>query len=82
MTKQIDEEGLEMCNLGMAVEMKGMAKGMEKGMAKGMEKGILSSIEKLMKTMKWNAHQAMEALEIPQSEQEHYAAMIDHNSGT
>ena len=51
-------------------------------MAKGMEKGILSSIEKLMKTMKWNAHQAMEALEIPQSEQEHYAAMIDHNSGT
>ena len=80
MTKQIDEEVLEMCNLGMAIEMKGvergMAKGLEKGIAQGMEKGILSSIEKLMKTMKLTVQQAMDALEVPESEQPHYAALI------
>ena len=57
-----------MCNLGMAIEMKGMEK--------GLEKGLLSSIEKLMKTMKWTVQQAMDALEVPESEQPHYAALI------
>ena len=48
MTKQIDEEVLEMCNLGMAIEMKGvergMAKGLEKGIAQGLAQGITQGI--------------------------------------
>ena len=43
-----------MCNLGMAIEMKGMEK--------GMEKGLLSSIKNLMETLKLTATEAMAAL--------------------
>ena len=81
-----------MCNLGMAIEMKGvergMAKGLEKGiaqglaqgitqgMAQGIETGLLSSIKNLMETLKLTATEAMAALKIPESEQPHYAALI------
>ena len=84
MTKQIDEEVLDMCNLGMAIEMRGVEKGIQKGraegreegMEKGIKKGILSSIEKLMKTMKLTAQQAMDALEIPDEERAAYAEKL------
>ena len=69
-----------MCNLGMAIEMRGVEKGLQKGRAEGMEKGIkkgiLSSIEKLMKTMKLTAQQAMDALEIPDEERAAYAEKL------
>ena len=64
MTKEIEEEVLEMCNLGMAVEMKGFDQ--------GVEKSILQSIKNLMETMKWTAQQAMDALKVPKEEQERY----------
>ena len=69
-----------MCNLGMAIEMrgveKGRAEGRAEGEAKGIKKGLLTSIEKLMKTMKLTAQQAMDALEIPDEERADYTAML------
>ena len=72
MTRELNEEVLEMSNFGMAVEMAAT----ERGMEKGMEKGILTSIKNLMETMKWSARQAMKALQIPESEQPHYESML------
>ena len=68
MTKEIEEEVLEMCNLGQAVEMKGA------------EKAMLENIEKMIKNLKLTAQQAMDALEIPKSDQARYAKKLDTNS--
>ena len=68
MTKEIEEEVLEMCNLGMAVELKGF----DKGFDQGVEKSILQSIKNLMETMKLTAQQAMDALKVPKEDQERY----------
>ena len=53
-----------MCNLSVGV------------MERGIEKGILTSITSLMKTMNLSAKQAMDALEIPEQEQEKYNNML------
>ena len=64
MTKEIEEEVLEMCNLGMAVDMNAT------------ERTWLESIKKMMKNLKLTAEQAMDALEIPKSDQARYAAKL------
>lgn len=72
MTKEIEEEVLEMCNLGMAVELKGVKQ--------GKEQSLLESIKNLMETLHLTAQQAMDALKIPKDDQAHYAAKLDNNS--
>ena len=54
----------------------GMEKGMEKGREKGRENERIFSIRKLMKNQAWTAEKAMEALEIPKSEQGRYKALL------
>ena len=68
MTEAVEREVTQMCNLSVGV--------MERGIEKGIEKGILISITSLMETMKWSAKQAMDALRIPEQEQEKYSNMI------
>ena len=68
MTKEIEEEVLEMCNLGKAVESAGEVKGAEKTM--------IQNIKNLMKNLKLSAEQAMDALGIPKIDQEKYAAKL------
>ena len=53
-----------MCNLGMAVELKGS------------EKTMLENIRILMDSMKWTAQQAMDALKVPKKDQEKYASKL------
>ena len=72
MTKEIEEEVLEMCNLGMAIELTGVEK--------GKELSLLESIKKMMKNLKLTAQQAMDTLEIPKDDQARYAAMLDDNN--
>jgi len=60
MTREIEEEVSEMCNLGMAVE------------TMGKEEMLLSNIRSLMETLKLTAEQAMDALKIPKVDQEKY----------
>ncbi len=64
MTKEIEEEVLEVCNLGMAVE------------SAGAEKTMIKNIKNLMESMKWTAQQAMDALKIPKNDQAKYAAKL------
>ena len=69
MTKEIEEEVLEMCNLGMAVELKGVKR--------GAENTTLRDIKKMIKNLNLTAQQAMDTLEIPKDDQARYAAMLD-----
>ncbi len=48
----------------------------DRGIQKGIEQGILSSIRNLMKSTKLTTKQAMDALLIPEDEQESYAKKI------
>ena len=48
----------------------------EQGRAEGRAEGQLLSIKSLMKTMKWTAAEAMDALNIPKEEQPTFAAML------
>ncbi len=57
MTKSLESEVQDMCNLSKGIE----------------EKGILVSIQNLMESMDWTAEQAMKALRIPETEQAMYA---------
>ena len=65
-----------MCNLGMAVQLRGEERGIAKGMEIGRVEGLLSSIKNLMETLKLTAQQAMDALKVPKEEQAHYTEML------
>ena len=64
MTREIEEEVSEMCNLGMAVETMGIQA--------GKEEMLLTNIKSLMKTLKLTEIQAMDALQIPKEDQKKY----------
>lgn len=68
MTREIEEEVVEMCNLGMAVETMGY----ERGIAHGSESTKIDDIRNLMQTLKLTAQQAMDALKIPKDDQQKY----------
>ncbi len=61
MTRKLEREVSELCNLSKDVE------------EKGIRKGILTSIQNLMESMNWTAEQAMEALKVPEAEWSQYA---------
>ena len=57
-------------------EARGVALGEARGRALGEEKERLANIRSLMSNLKFDAKQAMDALNIPQSEQKKYEAML------
>ena len=81
MTRDIEQEVNEMCNLGLAVEMSGVQQGLQRGIQQGLQQGLqrgiqqgaqqtsIKNIRSLMRTLALSAKQAMEALEIPEAEQ-------------
>ena len=73
MTKEIEEEVLEMCNLGLAVEMSAI----KKGEKQGAEKNLLENLKTLMETMHLTAQQAMDALRVPKEDQARYASQLN-----
>lgn len=64
MTKTLESEVQDLCNLSKGVEEKGIAIGIEKER----EAGTLRSIKNLMDTLKLTAEQAMAALKVPEAE--------------
>lgn len=58
----------------------GREEGLQEGLKEGLQEGAMeacnSSIRNLMKTMHWTLQQAMDALMIPEEEQEKYKAML------
>ena len=55
---------------------KGIQKGRQEGRLEGREETIVDSIQKLMRTMKLTAQQAMEALEISPADQQRYLTLL------
>lgn len=64
MTKTLESEVQDLCNLSKGVEEKGIAIGIELER----EAGTLRSIKNLMDTLKLTAEQAMAALKVPEAE--------------
>ena len=87
-SKQMEEEMAQMCNLSRGIVEKGIAQGMEKGIAQGIEKGMAQGVEKgafnatldslrrLIANAGMSAEQAMNVLEIPASERKRYLAAM------
>ena len=71
--KEIEEELIELSNLGMAVELKGIAIGRQQEK----EQLSLEHIRNVMESTKWSAQQVMDAMKIPKSEQAHYTSILD-----
>jgi len=69
MTAKLEKEVSDMGNLGDYVE------------ARGIEKGKLQSLRSLMESMKWNVQQAMDALQIPDSEKSKYVELVEQGNG-
>lgn len=65
MTKELESEVFELCNLNKGIE------------EQGIKQGILVSIQNLMESMGWSAEQAMKALKIPEAEQLLYADSLN-----
>ena len=65
MTRELESEVSEVCNLSKGIE--------EKGIAIGMERERVRAIENLMDTLKLTAEQAMAALKVPETERLKYA---------
>lgn len=76
MTRELERGLNDMCNLGVAIEREGIAKGRAEGRAEGMTEGILSSIKSLMETMGVSVEKAMAALKIPEAEQRKYLDLL------
>lgn len=68
MTRRLEREVSELCNLSKGVE--------ENGIKKGIKEGILTSIQNLMESMNWTAEQAMEALKVPEAEWSQYESRL------
>ena len=68
MTKEIEEGMQDMCNYGSAIQ--------SFGEQKGREETLITSIRNLMETLKLTAQQAMDALKIPEADQNKYAKML------
>jgi NAD(P)H-dependent flavin oxidoreductase YrpB (nitropropane dioxygenase family) len=69
MTRELESEVQNMCNLSQGI--------WEQGQQQGIAQGILSSIQNLMDSMGWSAEQAMNALKIPQEERNKYANEVN-----
>ncbi len=82
MTRKMDKEMSDMCNLSQGVMEKGIARGLAKGraegMAEGMAKGILSSIKGLMKNTGVSVEQAMSMMDVPEEERQKYMDMLEN----
>lgn len=77
MTKTLESEVQDLCNLSKGVEEKGIAIGIDIGIEKEREAGTLRSIENLMDTLKLTAEQAMAALKVPEGEWSKYIHKLD-----
>ena len=59
-----------------ARRVEGMQQGIQKGMQQGIAQEKFNNIKALMKTMNWNPLQAMNALMIPEEEQQKYVQLL------
>ena len=93
MTAQLESEVNEMSDLWRGVENRGIRKGRAEGLAEGRAEGLatgraeglatgraeekLNAIKSLMKKLNFTMEQAMNALDMPESEQERYARLLN-----
>ena len=86
---KMESEANEMSDLWRGVENRGIRKGRAEGLAEGRAEGLatgraegraeekLNAIKSLMKKLNFTMEQAMNALGVPESEQERYARLLN-----
>ena len=67
-TEHIERMLANMCNYSTYV--------LEKGMQQGMQQNAITNIKALMETMNWNPLQAINALRIPEEDQQKYTQLL------
>ena len=65
-----------MCKAFEEVRNEGYARGMQQGMQQAIQQNAINNIRTLMETMNWNPLQAMNALKIPEDEQQKYVQLL------
>ena len=78
---KMERELNEMSDLWRGVENRGIRKGRAEGLATGRAEGRaeekLNAIKSLMKKLNFTMEQAMNALDVPEREQERYARLLN-----
>ena len=77
MSREMEEEVSQMCNLSEGVEQKGIQKGLQKGLQKGIQQALTESIKNLMDTMNLTAKEAMDALKIKEEDRFRYTELLE-----
>ena len=91
-TEHLERMVANMCNYSTYILEKGMQRGMQQGIQQGIQQGMqqgiqqgmqqgmqekeFNNIKTLMETMNWNPLQAMNALRIPEEEQQKYTQLL------
>ena len=76
MTETLERRLSEMCNLSQGFEERGMKLGFEKGRVEGRIESTISTIRNLMGSMGWTLEQAMDAMQLPETDRPKYAEML------
>lgn len=79
MTKTMEGEILEMCNLSKGIEDKGFQRGVIQGIEQGIEQGMLLAIQSLMKNKRLTVEEAMADLAIEESKRAMYAKKLSQH---
>lgn len=72
-TRDLEQEVSDMCNLSQGVKETGRIQGMAQGKAEAM----LFAVKNLMESTNWPAERAMEMLKIPEEDRKKYAKMLN-----
>lgn len=77
MTKKLESEVSDMCNIGDYYWEEAMNQGVAKGLEQGLEQAYIASIKNLMNTLHLNPEQAMDALKIPSDSRQLYLSKLN-----
>ena len=75
-TEHIERMVANMCNYSTYIPEKGIQQGMQQGMQQGSTQEKFNNIKALMETMNWNPLQAMNALKVPEQDQQKYIQLL------
>ncbi|MBR3157830.1 MAG: hypothetical protein IKF14_01880 [Atopobiaceae bacterium] len=72
-----DPEGVrEMCRISDEIYNEGIEQGIEQGIAQGARGNLLANVRSLMSSVGWTAHEALDALQVPESERKDVLAEL------
>jgi flagellar biosynthesis/type III secretory pathway protein FliH len=78
MSREMESEVFNLCNIGEGFEERGYENGLKKGLEQGLEQGLLTAIQNIMSALSMNVDQAMSILKVPVEERSFYRDKLLH----